>query len=103
MEALDLEHGADSGCGTIQARVRQPSTVAEPAVGRTSPSTMRIVVLLPAPFGPRKPVTHPRPDFEREIVDGGDCAESLREPADRDRGREPIGAPEAARPSRCWW
>src|SRR5918993_676310 len=36
-----------------------PSTVAEPDVGRTRPSTMRNVVLLPAPFGPRKPVTCP--------------------------------------------
>ena len=37
----------------------RPRTVAEPAVGRTRPSTIRIVVLLPAPFGPRKPVTRP--------------------------------------------
>ncbi len=36
-----------------------PKTVADPDVGRTSPSTIRIVVLFPAPFGPRKPVTHP--------------------------------------------
>ena len=32
-----------------------PSTVAVPEVGRTSPSSMRSVVVLPAPFGPRKP------------------------------------------------
>src|SRR6478672_3202221 len=36
-----------------------PSTVAEPAVGATRPRTIRSVVLLPAPFGPRKPVTAP--------------------------------------------
>ena len=36
-----------------------PKTVADPEVGRTRPSTIRIVVLLPAPLGPRKPVTHP--------------------------------------------
>src|SRR4051795_2177336 len=33
--------------------------VARPRVGVTSPSSMRSVVVLPAPFGPRKPVTWP--------------------------------------------
>ena len=32
-----------------------PSTVAAPLVGRTSPSSIRSVVVLPAPLGPRKP------------------------------------------------
>ena len=32
-----------------------PSTVAVPDVGRTSPSSIRSVVVLPAPFGPRNP------------------------------------------------
>ena len=36
-----------------------PLTVAVPAVGRVSPQIMRIVVDLPAPLGPRKPVTVP--------------------------------------------
>ena len=31
----------------------------EPDVGRSSPMIMRMVVDLPAPFGPRKPVTCP--------------------------------------------
>ena len=30
-----------------------PSTVAEPDVGRSSPSSIRIVVVLPLPLGPR--------------------------------------------------
>src|SRR5215218_2406298 len=30
-----------------------------PAVGRIRPTSMRIVVVLPAPFGPRKPNTSP--------------------------------------------
>jgi hypothetical protein len=34
-------------------------TVAVPAVGRSSPIIIRMVVDLPAPFGPRKPVTRP--------------------------------------------
>src|SRR6266542_4824581 len=33
--------------------------VASPAVGVTSPSRQRSVVVLPAPFGPRNPVTEP--------------------------------------------
>src|SRR4051812_47481136 len=33
--------------------------VAVPAVGWSSPRISRIVVVLPAPFGPRKPVTMP--------------------------------------------
>ena len=32
-----------------------PATVAVPEVGRSSPESMRRVVVLPAPFGPRKP------------------------------------------------
>src|SRR3989337_74211 len=32
----------------------------DPDVGRTRPSIMPTVVLLPAPFGPRKPNTSPR-------------------------------------------
>src|SRR5690348_11211401 len=33
--------------------------VAVPEVGAISPSSIRSVVVLPAPFGPRKPVTEP--------------------------------------------
>src|SRR3954453_14768142 len=36
-----------------------PSTVAVPALAGTRPVITRIVVVLPAPFGPRKPVTVP--------------------------------------------
>ena len=38
----------------------EPSTENEPAVGRARPSKMRISVVLPAPFGPRKPNAQPR-------------------------------------------
>ena len=37
-----------------------PRIEALPAVGRISSITVRIVVVLPAPFGPRKPNTSPR-------------------------------------------
>ena len=39
---------------------RRPSIAASPEVGRRSPVSIRIVVLLPAPFGPRKPKKRPR-------------------------------------------
>src|SRR3954451_20184893 len=38
---------------------RSPLMVAEPDVGAVGPTMTRIVVDLPAPFGPRKPVTRP--------------------------------------------
>src|SRR3954468_22495296 len=41
------------------SRYARPSSVTEPAVGVTSPSRQRSVVVLPAPFGPRNPVTTP--------------------------------------------
>ncbi len=36
-----------------------PKTRALPEVGRIRSSSVRIVVVLPAPFGPRKPKTSP--------------------------------------------
>ena len=36
-----------------------PATVADPAVGWSSPHSMRIVVVLPEPFGPSSPNTSP--------------------------------------------
>ncbi len=37
----------------------RPLIVTRPAVGRSRPRIMRMVVDLPEPFGPRKPVTAP--------------------------------------------
>ena len=44
-------------CGS--ASRSQPTTVAEPAVGCSSVVSIRSVVVLPAPFGPRKPTISP--------------------------------------------
>src|SRR3954469_4730240 len=46
---------ASSGASTMLC----PPIVTSPAVGGMKPVIMRIVVLLPAPFGPRKPRTSP--------------------------------------------
>src|SRR5437870_12281840 len=39
----------------------KPSTKASPAVGRSSVARIRMLVVFPAPFGPMKPKTCPRP------------------------------------------
>src|SRR5262245_18604171 len=44
-----------SGCFSVS----KPSTSAFPDVGSSKPSSMRIVVVLPEPLGPRKPKTIP--------------------------------------------
>src|SRR5437867_1496643 len=54
-----------SGRNPTRARARRspigaPSMVPVPAVGRTNPSSILSEVVLPAPFGPRKPNTSPR-------------------------------------------
>ena len=41
------------------AHTSSPKIVACPAVGRSSPRSVRIVVVLPAPLGPRNPKTSP--------------------------------------------
>src|SRR3954452_19481232 len=48
-----------SRIGAATLPYRWPFTSATPAVGRSRPRIRRIVVDLPAPFGPRKPVTMP--------------------------------------------
>jgi len=45
---------------TGSARASMPKTEIAPLSGRSNPVTMRSVVVLPAPLGPRKPSTSPR-------------------------------------------
>ena len=45
--------------GVVNDRYGWPPISADPASGASSPSTMRIVVDLPAPLGPTNPVTWP--------------------------------------------
>ena len=49
-----------------------------PAVGGETQPIMRIVELLPAPFGPRKPNASPCCDVEVDAVDRRELAEALR-------------------------
>ena len=41
-------------------RMSKPATLPRPAVGVRMPQSIRMVVDLPAPFGPRKPKISPR-------------------------------------------
>ena len=55
--AAGASTSAPTRCSTDRAclGIRAPSTSTVPAVGSTSPSSIRTVVVLPEPFGPRKP------------------------------------------------
>ncbi len=58
----------------------KPATVAFPEVGSSSPQRIRMVVDLPAPFGPRKPKISPRLDLERYVIHGNKIPERLYKP-----------------------
>lgn len=59
MEGRGVEHRPDDLGGRRSSPYRLPPIVAVPAVGVTRPRIMRMVVVLPAPLGPRKPVMTP--------------------------------------------
>ncbi len=60
VDGLGVQQRADIAQRRARAgRTGAPLTVTVPDVGRSSPMIMRMVVDLPAPFGPRKPVTRP--------------------------------------------
>ena len=48
-----------------------------PALAWVRPSSMRIIVVLPAPLGPRKPKALPRGTLQIDAVDRGTLAEAL--------------------------
>ena len=98
----------------VSSRYGRPSTVAVPAVGRVRPRTQRIVVVLPEPLGPRKPVTRPGRIVTRQVVDGDAGAVPLGQARELDHRaaawrparsrcarRAPHGSASAAARS-CW-
>ena len=68
-----------------------PATLALPLVGRPRPVSRRSVVVLPAPFGPRKPKTEPLGTVRSSAVEGDDIAVPLAEPSNLD-GRHRRGS-----------
>ena len=80
----DAEPGPDLRARRVAgSRPRMRSV--PPLTGETQP-IIRIVELLPAPFGPRKPNASPALDVEVDAVDGDEVAEALDEPAGVDHG-----------------
>ena len=47
-----------------------------PSEGRSSPQSALMMVVLPEPFGPRKPKSSPLPTLEADVVDRGERAEA---------------------------
>ena len=77
---------SESCWGTTPRRARisgpsvagsMPSTRSSPAVTGDMHAIMRIVLVLPAPLGPRKPNDSPGRDLEVDAVDGREVAEPL--------------------------
>ena len=68
-----------------------PRSRAVPPSPRSRPSSTRIVVVLPAPFGPRKPCTSPAATDRSRPVQRHGLAEALAQPGDFDsvHGRDP--------------
>src|ERR1035438_6738252 len=59
LHGLRVKQGADLAHGAVQPGERLPVHGHSPADGRSRPRIIRIVVVLPAPLGPRNPVTRP--------------------------------------------
>ena len=69
-----------------------PSTCARPAVGASSPVSILMVVLFPAPFGPEEAVERARGDGEREVLHRRPSVEEPREALRLDgEHRVPVG------------
>ena len=69
----------------VAAESRTPSITASPAVGRRRPGEHRIVVLLPAPFGPEEAEEAAAGHAEGHVVHRRLPAERLRQALDHDR------------------
>ena len=78
---------APTSCsGAVCSRYALPFTRTVPAVGASRPRIIRIVVDLPAPLGPRNPVTTPGSHGERQVVDGSLVRRTLGETRGLDHG-----------------
>ena len=83
------------GSRRLSRRLSRPKTRARPRVGCSRSSSVRIVVVLPAPLGPRKPNTSPRLDLERDVLDAAVAAVALGQRLgldDRRHGAPLVGA-----------
>ena len=94
VEVVDLRHDAEPRLDLARAWVRgsMPMTLSVPSVTGLAQAIIRIVLVLPAPFGPRKPNALPgrtsksMPSTASEVV-----AEALRQAARMDKGGRGLG------------
>ena len=87
VEGRALDERADVAAGRRRGRrSTRPSTVPVPAVGRTRPSSMAMVVVLPAPLGPTKPATTPGGSSMSRWSTTVRCAVALGESGDGQGG-----------------
>ena len=73
--------------GAVVVRVRAEDASAHRSVRGDTAAIMRMVEVLPAPLGPRKPKASPARHVEVDLVDGGEVAEALRQAAGADKRR----------------
>ena len=78
VQAALLGHVAEARAGREVDRARR-SSGPSPRSGSSTPSTMRIVVVLPAPLGPTKPNIWPGSTVKRQPVERHDVAVAARE------------------------
>jgi hypothetical protein len=71
---------------SVSRTMSKPATRPEPDVGASRPQSMRIVVDLPAPLGPRKPKDLAAAHGERNAGDGLERAKTLLEVLHLDDG-----------------
>ena len=91
VEAALLRHVAEAEACHPVDRLAAPER-SSPLSGLARPKMQRIVVVLPAPFGPRKPTSRPGRAMKRRAVEGDDVAVALREVLDlKHRGGQSSG------------
>ena len=88
VEARVLEHDAEALAHLVRLapRDRARRCAMVPLVGCSSVVSIWIVVVLPAPFGPRNAKISPARHVERDAVDGLDLAEGLDQVLDVNHG-----------------
>jgi hypothetical protein len=69
---------------------RIPAIVAEPEVGAIRMPSVRTVVVFPAPFGPRKPNTSPRPISKETSLNATRLPKRLPRPWTESAGAPPF-------------
>ncbi len=60
----------------VSVRMSSPATHPCPELGLTRPASILMVVVFPAPFGPRKPKISPSSDLERHPIHGDEASEA---------------------------